>query len=180
MKLLAISGSLRSISKNTTLIKAAILLAPAGVDLTLYPDLGAIPPFNPDLDELDRGVAPAPVLAFRDALRAAEGLFFCSPEYAHGVSGVLKNALDWLVGSGELVGKPLLVFNAAPSSFHAHRALVETLRTMDARVLEAALPGAPSGSRLLKEDVVKHPAMAGALREAITALVTAVDHPAEG
>ena len=64
-----------------------------------------------------------------------EAVLICSPEYAHGVSGTLKNALDWLVGSGELVGKPVAVLNLSPRATHAHASLIETLRTMAAVVV---------------------------------------------
>jgi NAD(P)H-dependent FMN reductase len=174
MKILAISGSLRSISKNTTLVRTAISLAPQGVEMVLYEGLGVLPPFNPDLDDLDHGKAPPAVLDFRARLRASDGIFICTPEYAHGVAGVMKNALDWLVGSGEFGEKPTLLFNAAPNSTHAHEALLETLRTMGATVVEAALPAAPGGKKLDEAEVRANPAIAGALRAAIDGLVQAI------
>ncbi len=174
LRILAISGSLRGSSKNTTLLRAAVRLAPAGVELTLYEALGDVPPFNPDLDDLDAGRAPAAVVAFRRALREADGLMICSPEYAHGVSGVMKNALDWLVGSGELEGKPTLLLNASPRSAFAHPALLETVRVMGGLTLEAALPAAMAGDRLDVETILARPAIAGVLRGAIEALRAAV------
>ncbi|HVY36298.1 MAG TPA: NADPH-dependent FMN reductase [Polyangia bacterium] len=174
VRILAISGSLRGSSKNTTLLRAAVQLAPAGVELTLYEALGDVPPFNPDLDDLDAGRAPAAVLAFRRALREADGLMICSPEYAHGVSGVMKNALDWLVGSGELEGKPILLLNASPRSAFAHPALLETIRVMGGLTLEGALPAAMAGDRLDVETILARPAIADVLRRAIEAIRAAV------
>ncbi|HSS38405.1 MAG TPA: NAD(P)H-dependent oxidoreductase [Polyangia bacterium] len=98
----------------------------------------------------------------------------CSPEYAHGVSGVMKNALDWLVGSGELEGKPILLLNASPRSTFGHPALLETFRVMGGATLEAALPAAMAGERLDVETILARPAIADVLRGAIEALRTAI------
>ena len=109
LRILAISGSLRAVSSNTHLLRAAAQLAPAGVDVVLYDGLAGLPHFNPDVEE---NVLPGPVADLRAAVGAADGLLISSPEYAHGVPGALKNALDWIVSSGELVGKP-----TAPTTF---------------------------------------------------------------
>ena len=98
-------------------------------------ELADVPPFNPDLDT---DTAPAGVARFRAALEACDALLICSPEYAHGVSGVLKNALDWVVGSGELMDKPIALINASTRATHAHASLQETLTTMSGRVIEEA------------------------------------------
>src|SRR3546814_15408117 len=81
---------------------------------------------------------PAAVQHWRDAIAAADGLLICSPEYAHGVSGVMKNALDWPVSGPEFVGKPLALANASPRAESAPAQLVETLRTIAVHVLAAA------------------------------------------
>ncbi|HYH98397.1 NADPH-dependent FMN reductase [Hyalangium sp.] len=175
MKILAISGSLRSVSKNTVLLRAVTSLAPQGVEITLYGGMGEIPLFNPDLDDLDHGKAPASVLDFRAQLQAADGVFICTPEYAHGVSGVMKNALDWLVGSGEFMQKPTVLFNAAPGSEHAHPALLETLRTMGALVTDATLPSPLPGKKLDEAGLLAIPAVADALRTAIKDLLHAIE-----
>jgi chromate reductase, NAD(P)H dehydrogenase (quinone) len=110
VKILAISGSLRAASMNTALLSAAIILAPASVKMTLYQGLNALPHFNPDLEEANL----PPVIDFCAQLQGANGILICSPEYAHGVPGVLKNALDWVVGSGEFMKKPVTLLNASP------------------------------------------------------------------
>lgn len=120
------SGSLREASKNTVALRAF-----EGEGFVLFEGLGALPHFNPDLD---LAPFPAAVLEWRAALQGAEAVVISSPEYAHGVPGVLKNALDWVVGSGELVGKPVAVVNLSPMSHHGHDSLVETLTVMMARV----------------------------------------------
>ncbi len=174
MKILAISGSLRKRSKNTTVVYAAARLAPAGAEVVVYEQLGELPLFNPDLDDLDSGTAPAPVLAFRAELRASDGVFICSPEYGHGVSGVMKNAIDWLFGSGEFIDKPTVLFNASPTSLYAHPALLETLTVIGGQVIEGALP-----RRLAEKDnsvdaILAQPELAGALERSLRELAAAI------
>lgn len=134
IRIVAISGSLRSGSSNTLLLRVATAVAPPGMVVELYDGIDRLPFFNPDLDA---DQVPDAVESFRADLRTAHGLLISSPEYAHGVPGVLKNALDWLVGStqGEIVDKPVALINASPRATHAQASLVETLRTMSARVV---------------------------------------------
>jgi chromate reductase, NAD(P)H dehydrogenase (quinone) len=143
-QVLCLSGSLRRVSSNTSALFAAQQLAPAGLKLTVYGGLGQLPLFNPD-DESDS--VPLAVLALRDAVGRSDALLIACPEYAHGVPGAFKNLLDWLVGSLEFPGKPVLLLNtSARGSHHALDALCEILRTMSARLLSpepfgVALPG---------------------------------------
>jgi NAD(P)H-dependent FMN reductase len=132
VRIVAVSGSLRASSINTALLRMIASRAPDGVTVTLV-SLAALPLFNPDL-EVD---LPESAKAFRDAIVAADGVIVASPEYAHGISGVLKNALDWLVGCEGFAGKPVLLLNAAPRAHHAIAALRETLSTMAARIVES-------------------------------------------
>ena len=144
-RVLCLSGSLRRTSSNTAALQAARQLAPSTIDLELYEGLGALPLFNPD-DEMV--AVPASVSALREAVGRADALLIACPEYAHGVPGAFKNLLDWLVGSLEFPGKPVLLLNtAARGSYHAQEALAEILVTMSAQLLAAqpvlvALPGA--------------------------------------
>jgi chromate reductase len=110
--------------------------APPGVELELYDGVGALPHFNPDLDN-GSAPPPAPVVDFRTRLRAADAVLISTPEYAHGVPGSLKNAIDWLVGDGELVGKPVVLVNATSRSTYAQESLTETLTVMSWKVLPA-------------------------------------------
>ena len=138
MKITAISGSLREQSSNTALLRTLAALAPDNVEITLFDGLDDLPYFSP---ERDIDLPPEPVSRLREALRSADGVIFSTPEYAHGIPGSLKNALDWVVGSGELSQKPVAAMSASPSSdggSHAHAALVEVLTTMDARVVTEA------------------------------------------
>ena len=133
--ILVLVGSLRAASTNTAALRAAALLAPAGCAIVLCDALAQLPPFNPDRDGVD---LPPPVAAFRAAIAAADGLLIAAPEYAHGVSGVLKNALDWLVAGAEFPEKPVALINASPRATLAQAQLRETLRTMAGRVIDEA------------------------------------------
>lgn len=179
MRILAISGSLRAASSNTALLRAAAVLAPSGVEIVVYDGLAGLPPFNPDLDPdpVQEGVAlPPPVQDLRARLRAADGVVIASPEYAHGVPGAFKNALDWLVGSTDFPGMPVALLNASPRATHAQAALAETLRTMSATLVpDASLIVPVAGRNLAMAAIVADPALAGALRAAIAALVRAIE-----
>jgi chromate reductase, NAD(P)H dehydrogenase (quinone) len=135
LRILAISGSLRARSSNTSLLRLAIDVAPDDVKIVMYDGLASLPHFNPDDDV---GEPPSPVLDLRTRVGESDGLLFCSPEYAHGVPGSLKNALDWLVASVELPHKPVALLNASPWATHAQASLVETLTVMSTRVVHDA------------------------------------------
>lgn len=136
MRLLAISGSLRAGSSATALARALAALAPAGTAVTLYDELESIPPFHPDRDR-EGDVAPAPVARLRALLQAADAVVLSTPEYAFGLPGVLKNALDWTVASGDFAGKPTAAISSSPSDLggdKAYASLQLTLRAMQARL----------------------------------------------
>ena len=138
LQILAISGSLRATSSNAAILRAAIELAPSDMNISIYEGLGDLPPFNPDLDN---EAVPVAVKDWRDRLQTADGVIFCTPEYAHGVPGVLKNALDWIVSSGEFMHKPTAVISASPApdgGAQANASLVQTLTVMMASIDEGA------------------------------------------
>jgi len=97
-------------------------LAPSDIHIDLYRGLGALPPFNPDLEVLG---PPAPVLELRARIISSQAVLIAAPEYAHGVSGVIKNALDWMVGNESFVNKPVGLLNASPRASIAQAALRE-------------------------------------------------------
>jgi NAD(P)H-dependent FMN reductase len=135
MNILAISGSLRAASTNTSLLRAAATLAPPTVTITLFDGLDDLPHFSP---ERDSDPAPEPVAYLRAQLKQADAVMICTPEYIHGMPGVLKNMLDWLASSGDFVHKPVSVISAGPSDTGGSRAHAQLLHTMD--VLMAKLP----------------------------------------
>jgi NAD(P)H-dependent FMN reductase len=172
--LLGISGSLRARSINTEVLRAAALVAPPSVRVALCGVLGELPHFNPDLDAAGTVLPPA-VQALRTQVAAADGILICSPEYAHGVPGALKNALDWLVSGAEIPYKPIGLLNASPRSTHAQASLAETLRTMSAVLVEGASITLPlAGRRLDAADIAADPALAALLRSALDSLIGAV------
>jgi NAD(P)H-dependent FMN reductase len=171
MQILAISGSLRAASTNTTLLKAAAAMAPEDVTLSLYDGLGDLPPFNPDVD---KDPAHAAVAEFRSQLRESAGVIYSTPEYAHGVPGALKNALDWVVASGELYEKPVALFSASPRAGYAQASLVETLTVMCARIVPEACIVAPLlGKNLHEHEIAAGPDLSRAVRSALRAFASA-------
>ena len=170
MEIIGISGSLRKHSSNAALLRAAARIAPQGVQVAMYEGLNGLPHFNPDLDE-ERATPPAPVAALRSLLIDADAVLISSPEYAHGVPGVLKNMLDWLVSTGELVGKPVALLNASPvGGSYAQAALLETLRTMNWKVVDDACRVEPFVSRKIAGELTDDAALAE-LASAVAALV---------
>lgn len=171
MNLLGLSGSLRAASLNSAYLRVAARLVPAGMCLQICDAPARLPLFNPDLEE----VLPAPVRDFREAVAAAEALVIASPEYAHGVSGVIKNALDWLVSDPRFVAKPVALVNTSPRAHHALDALAEILRTMSARIVEDACVAVPLlGSDLDESGMLQAPQVRAAAHTMFTALAPAM------
>lgn len=135
-RILGISGSLRAASLNSMFLRAMSLTSPASIQFEIYSHLDAIPLFNADHENLDN---PA-VSHWRSALAQADLVLLASPEYAHGVTGVVKNALDWIVGSGELIDKPLAFPNISVRAELAQSQLAETLQIMGCRLIESCSP----------------------------------------
>jgi chromate reductase, NAD(P)H dehydrogenase (quinone) len=172
MRVLAISGSLRAKSSNSAVLMAAARLAPPGMEIVLYDGLAGLPHFNADLDTED---PPATVRALRHEIGRCDGLLISSPEYARGVSGSMKNALDWLVGSAEFPEKPVALINASPRSIHADAQLRLTLTTMSARLVEAASITLPLLGRGLDADgIVAEAELAAPLRAALVRFAEAI------
>jgi chromate reductase len=172
--LLAVCGSLRAVSSNASALQAAALVAPAGPEIGFYTDLADLPAFNPDLDTDE---PPEAVRALRRRIGECDGLLVCSPEYAHGVPGALKNALDWLVSSLEFSGTPVALINASPRSVHADAQLREILATMDARLIESAsitLDLSGPGRSLDAAGIAADATLSAPLREALEHLAEAI------
>ena len=171
MRILAISGSLRSLSSSTSIVRAAALLAPAGVHITIYEGLAELPHFNPDLDR--EGDVPQPAVAeLRRLIGESDALLISTPEYAHGIPGTLKNALDWLVSSLEFPGIAVSIINPSAYSFHANESLTEVVRTMSAQLPTGASARIALPRRSMNEtEVVADPALANAIRGILAALI---------
>jgi Predicted flavoprotein len=132
IKILAISGSIRENSSNSILVHAISSLLPDEVEYIIYNEIATIPLFD------DNNVTPPAVANFRNQINAADGIIICSPEYAFGVSGVLKNALDWTVSSGDFLDKPVAIITAALSGEKAHDSLLQICDALAAKVIEGA------------------------------------------
>ena len=132
-KILAISGSTRERSTNLNLIYAIAELAGDTFDVAVYQGLMSLPPFNPDNDGSNAGEAVADL---RNRLNEADGVLICTPEYAMGVPGTLKNAIDWTVSSANFYHKPTALITASSVGEKGHASLLETLKVIDANITD--------------------------------------------
>ena len=149
---MTVCGSLQSSSSNEALLRAASARLPAGMTMAAAPSIGDVPHYNPDLDVEP---APAAVAGFRAAIAGADGVVIATPEYAHEMPGVLKNALDWLVGSGEFVDQPVAIMSAGGSGGeYVLRILGSTLEVMSARVVATLGVGGVRNKRDEHGDIV--------------------------
>ena len=175
MLLFAFSGSPRPGSAVGQLLRAAA--APAGVDVVLYEEILTLPLFSPDLDG-PGALAPPAVAALRQQLARADVVLIATPEYAHGMPGSLKNALDWLVSAGSFYGKPTGVLSAAPSEAGGEKAragLLLTLEALGAAVVPAASFAVPFIlARLDAAGALTDETLAARLAAAVATLVAAV------
>jgi NAD(P)H-dependent FMN reductase len=153
MNLLLVPGSLRAGSSNHRALA-----------------LDTLPYFNPDVEE----AGPPPVaVVWRAEIGWADAVIISSPEYAHGIPGVLKNALDWLVGGVEVVGKPIALINATPPATFAGAQLREVLRTMGGVIVEhASVDVSLRGDTRAAASIAEDPAIASRLRAALDALTS--------
>ena len=150
---------------------AVAQLAPERMSISLYNGMCGLPLFNPDLEP----DMPTVVQELRDAVMQSDAVIIASPEYAHGVSGVMKNALDWLVSDERFLGKPVALLSSSPHSRHADAALRETLVTMSARIVDAASVAVQvRGTGMNEDDILRHVEISTALRAALIALEVAV------
>ena len=156
MRILAISGSLRSDSNNTALLRALRGEAPAGVEVEIWHGLKEIPPYDQDDD-----VVPGPeaVEAFRQLVRDVDAVFFSTPEFNSSVPGALKNALDWAsrpLATNAFRNKPVAVIGSSAGAFGAVWAAAElrkVLGAMGARVSEVELAIGHAHEKLGDDDV---------------------------
>lgn len=153
MKILTLCGSLRAKSSNRAILQAFARLAPEPFAVTPSEHLTALPHFNPDLDRDDLPPPPA-VADFRRALAAADALVLSTPEYAHGLPGAFKNALDWLVSDPAFADKPVAILHVARGSTFALDSLREILRTMSARIIEPACVALPLTTNQVDADAI--------------------------
>ena len=170
MKIVGIAGSLRESSSNGTLLKIIASIPDPEVHFEIFRGLGKLPFFSPELDD---GNTSKEVAEFRAFLKNADGIIIATPEYAFGMPGVLKNALDWTVSSGEFDKKPVAALSASPTyggGDKAHASLLLVLGALSARVVaKASFPIPAIYKRISKTGEVVDPAivelLAGVLSE---------------
>jgi chromate reductase len=129
--LLAVSGSNRSDSKNSKILRILKDEYAGKVHVEIFDAIDTLPHFNPDIEFNPNDS----LFKWRKALIQADAILISTPEYAHGIPGSLKNALDWIVGSGELMDKKIgLLFTSSSEAMFVQVQLLEVLKTMSARV----------------------------------------------
>jgi NAD(P)H-dependent FMN reductase len=178
-RLLFISGSLRSGSTNTAVLRTAGQLAPDGVATVLFEGIDGLPHFNPDADAEGADVPPA-VAAMRQAIAEADALLICTPEYAGAMPAVLKNLLEWTIGDAGTYGKPVAWLNvssaAAPTGgADAHDSLRKVLTYAGAEIIESACERIPLSRQQVgaESGIVEDAAARRAISTAVSALVAA-------
>jgi chromate reductase len=178
MKILAISGSPRKDSYNTSLLRAAAEVAPEDVEVELFEGLKEIPPYDED-DDVEP--APAPVAALREAIANADAVLIATPEYNGSIPGQLKNALDWAsrpFATNALRNKPASVLGASTGGFGAVWAqadLRRVLKTIGARVIGDEVPVPAVHTRTDSEGRLADAETEERLREVLDGLVEAVE-----
>jgi chromate reductase len=174
MKVLGISGSLRSDSHNTALLRAAAELLPGNVELELWDGLKEVPPYDED-DDVEP--APAAVADLRDAIAGADAILFATPEYNQSVPGQLKNALDWAsrpFATNPLRNKPVAVVGASKGAFGAVWAQAElrkVLAATGARVVDADVAVGHAHERFGPDGRLADESLREQLAEVVEALV---------
>lgn len=135
MHIFAICGSTREQSANKQLLQIIAGMYAGSFSMEIFEGLSLLPQFNPDIDN---ELPPTAVTALRDKIAKADGVLICTPEYAMGVPGSLKNALDWTVSSTVFTNKPTALITASSQGYKAHAALMETLLVIGCNIPESA------------------------------------------
>jgi chromate reductase, NAD(P)H dehydrogenase (quinone) len=170
MKVLGISGSLRPGSSANVILQVAANLAPAEADFNIYQKLGSIPAFN------DSREIPLPVADFIQLVREADAVFFCIPEYAFGVPGALKNALDWTVSSTVFSDKPVALITAASNGEKAHASMALTLGALGSILTEQTKLLIPFiRTKLDEKGAVNDPGLLMSINSVIQSLIQTVN-----
>jgi NAD(P)H-dependent FMN reductase len=133
--ILGICGSASKLSSNFELLKTLSIKFDDKFDWILTNELREFPLFRPE--DLEKET-PELIQKFKIQIKKADAIIIVAPEYTHNIPAVLKNALEWLTASGEFANKPLLPITftpAPPRGKYAMQSLLESLKTMDAKVI---------------------------------------------
>ncbi|HEY6426113.1 MAG TPA: NADPH-dependent FMN reductase [Acidimicrobiales bacterium] len=174
-QVLLVSGSLRSGSTNTALLRTVQIVAPSEIKTVLYTGLDGLPHFDPDRDRIP--LHPS-VVDLRATIRASDAILFCTPEYAGALPGSFKNLLDWTIGDdhpGSIYEKPVAWINAsaAPSGgADAHDSLRTVLNYAHAVVVEEACVSIPVTRQIVRDgSVISEPPIHAKILAALTTLI---------
>jgi chromate reductase, NAD(P)H dehydrogenase (quinone) len=182
MKVLAISGSLRRDSHNSTLLRAAAELVPPSVELEIFHGLKAVEPYDED-DDL--GAGPDGARRLRDAIESADAILIATPEYNSSIPGQLKNAIDWAsrpLRDNALWGKPVAVVGASTGMFGAVWSQAEVRKAAaasGARVIETELPVGHADEAFTEEGRLADPGLRDRYVEIIDELISLAEQTAE-
>ena len=169
IKILAIPGSLRANSSSNQILTSVLAFAPAGVSIEIFNGVGMLPHFNDPIE------IPDSVLEFRNKIRQADAVLICTPEYAFGIPGSLKNALDWTVSSSEFVDKPVGLITASSQGEKGHAALILVLTAISSRLIhDATLLISFVRAKLDATGNIKDKELADHLKQALDNLVKSV------
>lgn len=136
-KIFAICGSTKAASINLLYLSAITQVLPAGYEVTTLPSIADLPHFNPDLDTEH---PPYQIEQLRKNISQADGILICTPEYAMGLPGSLKNVLDWTVSSSSFSKKPVLALVASAQGEKAYQSLIDILTVIEANVHALLIP----------------------------------------
>ena len=165
-KVLAISGSTRANSTNRQYIMAFRDIAKEIMEVELFENIAELQAFNPDLDNES---VPAIVTSFRNKIRMVDGVLICTPEYAMGIPGSLKNAIDWTVSSCEFSHKPVALITASTSGSKGHKALINVLNVIEAiPATEAQLLIPFAKTKIDENNKIKDPATLEQLQDLVS------------
>jgi NAD(P)H-dependent FMN reductase len=165
---LALCGSTRARSSNKRYLEAVERLAGPAWSIVSYEGLLLLPPFNPDVDP---DHPPAPVQDLLDVLAAADGVVICTPEYAMGVPGTLKNLIDWTVATSAFSKKPTALITASLGGQKGHAALMETLKVIEASMTEKTqMVISHAQTKINADSVITDPAVLERVRTLVWAL----------
>ncbi len=153
-RIIAIPGTLRQGSVNLNLIRIIARLYLDKLGIEIFERLSGIPHFNPDLDNDD---PPETVSEFRRQLKEAGGILICTPEYAMGVPGTLKNAIDWTVSSMEFSHKPVALITASTAGQKGHQSLINTLKIIEANIPDDSQLLISHAKTKVKDDKISDP-----------------------
>jgi chromate reductase, NAD(P)H dehydrogenase (quinone) len=170
IKILAIPGSLRANASSNAILNEIASMVPSEVYFEIYQGVGTLPHFN-DQEEVSESV-----IDFRNKIKTADAILICTPEYAFGVPGSLKNALDWTVSSGEFINKPVGLVTASSQGEKGHAALLLILTAISSRIInEATLLISFVRSKIDRMGDVKDPGVKDDLNKVLQSLIQNIE-----